>query len=89
MSKFFAGYTEIQTLIQLILIKLLVYARYLCKHLGHNSEQSGKKLLGAYILVGGDTQQISKLYSVKRRRNANGKKLVKGYGTVCNLKGCR
>lgn len=31
---------EIETLIQLILIELLVYVRYLCEHLGHNSDQS-------------------------------------------------
>ena len=47
-------YWEIQILIQLIVIELPVYVRYICKHLGCTVIKADKNLCshGTYILVG-------------------------------------
>ena len=59
-------YWEIQTLIQLIVIELLVYVRYLCKYLGRIVIQADRNPCShrAYNRVEGEDTKISKLYSV-------------------------
>ena len=59
-------YWEIQTLIQLIVIELLVYVRYLCKYLGRIVIQADRNPCShrAYNQVGGGETQKSVNYIV-------------------------